>query len=246
MRTVVRRLALPAAVVSAALALTACQSHDGPASAVAPEESATASVQPVAPTTAPPGGPSTAPSAAGSTAPGAAPTAAPGGKGTARPTARPGAANPGAANPGAAKPGAARPAPASAGSTPCTAANSKVVASKVSRPVNHLLLTVTNVGSRPCDALGAPFVGFDDAQATVRVVEDSKPQAVVTLLPGESGYASLILTGEPGAGTRTVRTIKVYLTGESGTTVTAPSGTFADDGAAVSYWQRDLQDALTY
>ncbi|WMX46491.1 hypothetical protein RGF97_18875 [Streptomyces roseicoloratus] len=60
--------------------------------------------------------------------------------------------------------------------------------------------------------------------------------------------AALALTGEPGADTHglTVRKIRVDLTPGSGTTVTAPSDTFADDGAAVSYWQRSSEDALTY
>ncbi|MFG2828497.1 DUF4232 domain-containing protein [Streptomyces sp. NPDC048434] len=66
----------------------------------------------------------------------------------------------------------------------CTNANTKVVVSKVTRPVNHLLLTVTNTGSGTCDAYGAPVLRFDDEQAAVQLVEDSRPQAVVTLAAG--------------------------------------------------------------
>lgn len=234
MRTIARRLTLPAAALMATLALTACQSQESPAAAT-PLPDKPASTR------------TTAPAAQRSTTPAPQPTASeskPSSEPVSKPAPKPATKTTAKTKP---KPSEAAQNPAGA-LTPCTAANTKIVVSKVSRPINHLALTVTNVGSRPCDALNAPLVGFDDAQSTLRIVEDSKPQAVVTLMPGESGYASLILTGEPGGDThgRTVRTIKVYLTEDSGKTVTAPSGTFADDGAAVSYWQRTLQDALTY
>ncbi|MEU8621346.1 DUF4232 domain-containing protein [Streptomyces sp. NPDC048623] len=218
MRTVARRLALPAAAVAAALALTACQSSDLPVNTTPKPASQT-------PSEAPSEVPSEAPTTKAPT------TAAPKPASTPKPTKQTGTGT-----------------GTEARTVTCTAGNTKVVASKVSRPINHLVLTVTNVGSRPCNALNAPFVGFDDPQAPIRIMEDSKPQAVVTLAPGESGYASVLLTGEPGPDTNghTVRTIRVSLTQESSTTVTAPGGTFADDGAAVSYWQRSLSDALTY
>ncbi|MEU6980359.1 DUF4232 domain-containing protein [Streptomyces sp. NPDC046371] len=230
MRTFARRLTLPATALVAALALTACQSDGSKTTAdPAPVTSATNTAPATtAPAEQPSGTPSTQPTASQQDAKPAPQTT---GKPAPKPSAKPH------------KPSSGTPV-----TVTCTAANTRIVASRVSRPVNHLALTVTNVGSRPCNALGAPTVGFDDPQAAIRVVEDSKPQAVVTLAPGESGYASLILTGEPGPDThgRTIRTIQVYLTPDSGKTVTAPSGTFADDGAAVSYWQRSLQDALTY
>ncbi|MER7519295.1 DUF4232 domain-containing protein [Streptomyces sp. NPDC126499] len=222
MRTLARRLALPAAALSAALALTACQSQDTPAAA--PKAPAQPSTRTAEATT-------TTPSKAPTPTPTTADTARPTARATTRPTRTPNAGD--------------------ATRVPCTAANTKIVASKVSRPINHLVLTVTNIGSRPCDAPHAPLVGFDHSQAPIRVLEDSKPQAVLGLAPGESGYASVILTGEPGGpgedthGT-TVRTIRVNITPDSSTTVTAPSGTYADDGAAVSYWQQTLEDALTY
>ncbi|BAU84152.1 hypothetical protein SLA_3238 [Streptomyces laurentii] len=231
MRTLARRLALPAAALSAALALTACQSDGSTsAAATAPPAASTAAPAKAAPAKDAPATEAPAKEAPAKDAPTAGhPTAAPG---------------------SAAKPPVAKPVGTRTSSRPsaCTTATAKIVVSKVSRPVNHLALTVTNTGSRPCDALGAPFVGFDYSQAPIRIVEDSKPQAVVTLAPGESAYASLILTGEPGPDTHgtTVKTIKVYLTPDSGTTVTAPKGTYADDGAAVSYWQRNLEDALMY
>ncbi|MEV5974208.1 DUF4232 domain-containing protein [Streptomyces sp. NPDC051921] len=232
MRTLARRLALPAAALTATLALTACQSGKSDAAA---------------PTTAPSSAPTPSQTSGASETP--ADPAAPPTRPTPQPTkpVAPTKANkPGGQQPSGRQP--AEEAPGGPSRSTCTAENTKIVASKVSRPINHLLLTVTNTGSRPCDALNAPFVGFEGSQAPVRIVEDSKPQAVVTLAPGESGYASLLLTGEPGPDTHgaTVRKISVYLTRDSGTTVTAPAGTFADDGAAVSYWQQRLEDALVH
>ncbi|MEV6199901.1 DUF4232 domain-containing protein [Streptomyces sp. NPDC051771] len=242
MRTSVRTLTLPAAALIAALALTACQSSD--------QEAAPAPAKPAQSTAAPTA--STSPSTSTSTSteqPTTAPTKAPSTT-TTTPTRTPTATK--APRKTTAPP--AKPAP-EAGATsetpslrPCTAADVKVVASKVTRPINHLALTITNTGDRTCHALNAPLVGFDDSQAPIAIVEDSKPQAVVTLAPGASGYASLILTGEPGADTHgmTVRTIKVSLTADSMVTLKAPEGTYVDDGAAVSYWQRELEDALQY
>ncbi|MER8034640.1 DUF4232 domain-containing protein [Streptomyces hydrogenans] len=241
MRLSVRTLALPAAALAAALSLTACQSSSDPDAAPAPTSASprqTTGTDPTAeatPTTA-------APDPTRTTAPATAPTKTPPKK-TARPTQAPAPSSTPAD--GAGGDDDARPL------RPCTAQDVKVVASKVSRPVNHLALTITNTGGRTCDALGAPLVGFDHSQAPIRIMEKSKPQAVVTLAPGESAYASVLLTGEPGGPGEdthgmTVRTVKVNLTADSMKTVPAPEGTFVDDGAAVSYWQRELEDALQF
>ncbi|MFD6078629.1 DUF4232 domain-containing protein [Streptomyces hydrogenans] len=234
MRLSVRTLALPAAALAAALSLTACQSSSDPDAAPAPTSASPRQTTAATPTTP------TTPATPTTTAPDPAPTTAPATTPATKPPKKTTAPTP-ADNGG----NGDDPAPAL---TPCTAKNVKVVASKVSRPINHLALTVTNVGDRPCDAVGAPLVGFDQSQAPIRIVEESKPQAVVTLTPGESAYASLILTGEPGGDTHgtTVRTVKVNLTTDSMVTVPAPTGTYVDDGAAVSYWQRELADALQY
>ncbi|MFF1917535.1 DUF4232 domain-containing protein [Streptomyces sp. NPDC058239] len=136
----------------------------------------------------------------------------------------------------------------------CTGGNTKVTVSKVSRPINHLLLTATNTGSRPCYAYHAPALRFDDAQAAFPVLRDSIPQAVVTLEPGQSAYASIGLSGEPDGqdlhkGTR----LGVYFTGKSnqGSTgapaeLTLPAGTHWGDNGFVTYWQSEMDDALMY
>ncbi|MFJ4899573.1 MULTISPECIES: DUF4232 domain-containing protein [unclassified Streptomyces] len=137
----------------------------------------------------------------------------------------------------------------------CTGGNTKTSVSKVTRPINHLLLTVTNTGSTSCNAYYAPKLRFDDAQAVFQILEDSKPQAVVTLNPGESAYASIGLTGEPGAGPapRKATHLQVNFAGRSneGSTgspaeLNLPANTVWDDNGFVTYWQTEMSDALQY
>ncbi|MET7622150.1 DUF4232 domain-containing protein [Streptomyces sp. NPDC005408] len=141
------------------------------------------------------------------------------------------------------------------GTTACIGENTKVTVSRVSRPINHLLLTMTNSGSKACNAYHAPLLRFDEDQAVTQVMDFSKPQAVVTLSPGESAYASIVLSGDSsGQNGRTAKTLTVHFAPRSGSgsTNTAPdmlklpAGTYLDDNASVSYWQSSMSDALTY
>ncbi|MFE5963821.1 DUF4232 domain-containing protein [Streptomyces sp. NPDC056463] len=242
MRITVRVAATTATALIAALSLTACQGDGAESAAASSKPSAGASSTGQEPVSKP----STLPSEA-------SPSAAPA---SASPSRQPQKQNQPSSRQGT-RPttGAKDDGPVT---TACTGVTAKVVVSKVSRPVNHLLLTVTNTGSRACNAYGAPFVGFDDAQAPVRVLEESRPQAVVTLAPGDSAYAAVTLSGErggdPDAHGRTVRKVSVHFApGDgsggsvgSGRTVAAPSGTYADDDATVTYWQREMDQALTF
>lgn len=137
----------------------------------------------------------------------------------------------------------------------CTAANSDTTVSEVSRPLNHLLLTVTNTGDTPCNAYYAPALRFDDAQAATPVLESSQPQAVVTLNPGESGYAGIRTSLPSGEGTNghTATTLEVHFkdradedTNDWATLDLPGDGVYLDSTAAVTWWQYDLDDALSY
>ncbi|MDP5312811.1 DUF4232 domain-containing protein [Streptomyces poriferorum] len=137
----------------------------------------------------------------------------------------------------------------------CDGGNTRTAVTTVSRPLNHLLLTLTNTGDRTCYAYYAPGLRFDDAQAAFPVLDDSKPQAVVTLDPGQSAYAGIGLTGEPGAGPspREATRLQVHFSARSGegstgtpVSLTLPSDTYWDDNGFVTYWQTEMADALTY
>ncbi|MEV7090177.1 DUF4232 domain-containing protein [Streptomyces sp. NPDC093085] len=141
-------------------------------------------------------------------------------------------------------------------SVPCEGSNTKTVATPVNRPVNHMLLTVTNVSKKSCDLYGYPAVRFGEAQSVPPVIEDSKPQAVVTLAPGESGYAGITLSAADGSGKHgsTEKNLTVYFQGRNtvesvgkGATPKLPSGgVYIDDTLKVTYWQADRDDALMW
>ncbi|MGP3967239.1 DUF4232 domain-containing protein [Streptomyces sp. 6N223] len=134
---------------------------------------------------------------------------------------------------------------------PCDGSNTETTATEVSRPVNHLLLTVTNTGPENCDLLNYPILRFEGAQSVPPVFEDSKPQAVVTLAPGESGYAGVLLASADGSGENhyTAQTLEVFFhdgDAESAAPSLPEGGVSFDDTLTVTYWQQHMDDALTW
>ncbi|GGL72882.1 hypothetical protein GCM10010129_15760 [Streptomyces fumigatiscleroticus] len=131
----------------------------------------------------------------------------------------------------------------------CSASTVKITATDVSRPINHLLLTATNTGSKTCVLPGYPMARFGEAQAVPPVVEESKPQAVPTLEPGESGYAGVLLAAGDGSAENghTVNSLTVPFDDGSIATVTLPAGgVHVDSSLRVTYWQPGVDLALTY
>jgi hypothetical protein len=131
----------------------------------------------------------------------------------------------------------------------CDGSNTRTAATEVTRPLNHILLTVTNTGSKSCDLVGYPAVRFDEAQAVPPVAEETRPQAVVTLSPGESGYAGVLLAAGDGSGAHgyTARHLEVFFhSGRSAKPALPAKGVYVDENLTVTYWQSSLADALTY
>ncbi|WP_459738176.1 DUF4232 domain-containing protein [Streptomyces sp. E-15] len=136
----------------------------------------------------------------------------------------------------------------------CNGANTTVTAQPLSRPLNHLLLTVRNTGGRTCELPYHPVLRFDQMQWVPQADEDTRPQAVVSLAPGESGYAGVLLSAADGGGTggRTARKLTVAFQGLTPNSSGGPSatpalpakGVFYDSALKVTYWQQDL-DAIT-
>lgn len=242
-RRAARTSVLGAAALVAALSLTACQS-DSPEPYDALD---TASQQPA-------DGNSEAPAANTDKKPAgdSDSTGSDSGSGTAKDSASSGAkpaAKPAeqAANSGGADTGGALPT--------CTGANTKLTMTSVKRPINHMLLTMTNTGSKACNAYYYPFLRFGEAQSVPQTVEDSKPQAVVTLTPGQSAYTGVMTSSADGSGTGGYSTRDLSVSfqgakegGSTGSAVNVPLGkeVYVDSTLAVTYWQTDMNDALMY
>ncbi|MEU1478457.1 DUF4232 domain-containing protein [Streptomyces sp. NPDC005760] len=240
----VRLVAAAATTVLAALSLTACDNGTG-----TKDEGRAASTSP-----------SSASSSAATASGSPAPSAGTDQSSSTETAATTGSSSGGGSAGGAAAPTAHTPAatpPASAGKpVTCEGSVTKTVAAPLTRPVNHMLLTVTNTGSKSCYLYGYPVVRFGEAQAVPPVIEDSQPQAVVTLAPGESGYASVNLSATDGsaANGHTAKSLTVYFQGRSGSgsvgTGAHPSlpakGLYVDDSLKVTYWQQSMDDAVSW
>ncbi|MBL1067460.1 DUF4232 domain-containing protein [Streptomyces sp. 7-21] len=139
----------------------------------------------------------------------------------------------------------------------CTPGMVTITAESVSRPVNHMLLTATNTSDEPCSLYEYPLVALSsDPEAPLpEPIEESKPQAVVTLQPGEAGYAVVGSSSADGSGSgQTTDYMNVTLIDDSGTgtgeavELDVPGGeVYVEPGNAyVSYWLSDPEDALTW
>lgn len=136
----------------------------------------------------------------------------------------------------------------------CTTANSELTVTEVSRPVNHLLLKATNTGTKPCYAYSAPYLKAGaDAQSPLSWAEESTPQAVVTLKPGQSAYAGITTYSPDGEGGGKAKTLGVFFADKKGNatskekTLRLPKGgVFFNSAATVTYWQDTAKDALSW
>ncbi|GAA2561357.1 MULTISPECIES: DUF4232 domain-containing protein [Streptomyces] len=131
----------------------------------------------------------------------------------------------------------------------CSASDVRITAAKVKRPLNHLLLTATNTGSKTCYLPPYPQARFGEAQSVPPVFEETHPQAPTTLKPGKSGYAGVLLSAGDGSAENghTVNTLTVPFDDGSIATVSLPSdGVHVDDALKVTYWQTSVDHALFY
>ncbi|MFJ1979438.1 DUF4232 domain-containing protein [Streptomyces albogriseolus] len=243
MRTSRLQLLAAAGVAVASLALTACQDGTGTR-----DEGASAS-QPVA----------SAPSGASSQTPEESASGSGGNGSTANGSSGPGGDASGSGDSGSKGSSAGTSdgsddAPATF--NPCNGANTSVTAAPVSRPVNHMLITVKNTGAKNCDLTYYPVLRFDEMQWVPQPIEDSKPQAVVTLGPGESAYAGVVLSAADGSGSGGATGKKLTVgfqartPNSDGGPAAIPSlpakGVYYDSSLTVTYWQSSMDDALAY
>ncbi|MFE0812527.1 DUF4232 domain-containing protein [Streptomyces sp. NPDC058794] len=129
----------------------------------------------------------------------------------------------------------------------CSAADVKITATKVTRPLNHLLLTATNTGSKTCVLPPYPAARFGEAQSVPPVAEATRPQSLTGVEPGKSGYAGVVLSSGDGSGENGYETDTLTVPFEDGSiaTVALPAGgVYVDTALTVTYWQTDMDAAL--
>nr|WSW68574.1 DUF4232 domain-containing protein [Streptomyces sp. NBC_00995] len=238
-RRAARTSALGAVALIASLSLTACQSDDPePYDALPSASAGSASKTPA--------------ESAGSS----------GGKGTTAPDTDPGQDSTGSGSGGGTSTTKPKNGDGSNGGSAdtatvtCTGANTKLSITEISRPVNHMLLTMTNTGSKACNAYYYPYLKFGEAQSVPNTFEDSKPQAVVTINPGESAYAGVMASSADGSGSNgySANDLSVSFqnrdgnSDNTGSSVSVPlsKSVHVDSSLTVSYWQMSMDDALTY
>ncbi|MEV6400626.1 DUF4232 domain-containing protein [Streptomyces sp. NPDC051907] len=235
----VRTVAVAATALLAGLSLTACQNDDGTAASSSNAPSAGGANSPAPGAKSPSADQKTPPSGDATGA------SAGGGKGSS------GSSGSGKSSGGSSASGGSKDAGPT--SLACTGSNTKVKVDNISRPINHMMLSVTNTGSKACNAYHAPLLRFDDAQAVTQFMDGTKPQAVATLAPGETAYALIRLSAADGSGEhgQTAKRLTVHFAPASGSgstgssaALTLPANTHIDSSSAVSYWQTSFDDAL--
>jgi hypothetical protein len=137
----------------------------------------------------------------------------------------------------------------------CNGSNTAVTVENVTRPLNTMLITVKNTGSKTCDLTYYPVLRFDEMQWAPTARKDTQPQAVVTLAPGASGYAAALLSAGDGSsdGGQTGHKLTVAFQGRTpdssggaSATPTLPAkGVYYDNSLTVTYWRQDMADALS-
>ncbi|MFJ3911298.1 DUF4232 domain-containing protein [Streptomyces vinaceus] len=234
-----RRLAGAAAVALAALALTACQNGTGlkDGGAATTSDSTTASPTPTGATSPAPSTP--------------APDSTKTGTGTGKAT---GSGTGSGSGSGEAKGGSSDPAAAAGNRVLCNGSNTEVTVQPVARPLNHMLISVKNTGSKSCDLTYYPVLRFDEMQWAPAPRQETHPQAVVSLAPGQSGHAAAMLAAADGSGEGGTTGQKLTIAfqgrtpnssgGASATPSLPAKGIYYDSSLTVTYWQQNIEDAL--
>lgn len=138
----------------------------------------------------------------------------------------------------------------------CTAAMLKVTVAPVREPINHLLITATNISKNRCRLNGYPGLRLDpEQQAPIPQVDATKPAGPIVIAPGAAAYAGLMTSAADGSGHngKNEPTMEIQLITADGRSdpnaspikLPMPKGAnYVDDSAVVTYWVADQQTAL--
>ncbi|WP_432252697.1 DUF4232 domain-containing protein [Streptomyces sp. HNM1019] len=108
---------------------------------------------------------------------------------------------------------------------------------------DRLLLKVTQRAGLVCTLQGYPSLRFDTGQESVPF-EETEPQTVVTLKPGQFAYAAIIGVGDESdkPGKAATKVTVSYHHGEGRKTVNLPHAKYVHH-TKVTYWQSSASDA---
>ncbi|MFI8948949.1 DUF4232 domain-containing protein [Streptomyces sp. NPDC053750] len=240
-RTTRTRLFAATTVVLAALALTACEGDDG---------TDTGAAAPSAPASSAPAGDQAKPSTGGSGSDDNKGTDGANGSNGSTGSDKSGGGSSGSGSSGSGSNAGSSTGDQDDSEMPgkCSASDVKITATKVSRPINHLLLTATGTGSKTCMLPPYPVARFGEAQSVPPVVEASQPHSVAGVGPGETAYAGVLLTAADGSGGEaiSVNTLRIPFDDDSIANVALPSGVVVDNKLSVTYWQTSIDNALEH
>ncbi|MFD9338866.1 DUF4232 domain-containing protein [Streptomyces sp. NPDC060028] len=119
---------------------------------------------------------------------------------------------------------------------------------------SKLLLTVTNISTKPCKLRTCPVLRLEDGHGRlVGVFENSKPQTEVTLAPGKQAHAGLLLRQSNNDVSTLVKNMALAPHGQSpdhdtgeGVLLQMPKGgVHVDDKARVTYWNSSSEAAVS-
>lgn len=144
-------------------------------------------------------------------------------------------------------------APAQAAAGDCTPRTAEISMEDTGGTAPVALLKITNNGGTACAVLGAPIVSDPTADKDLPVARKTRPRSVVRLAPDRSAYASINLASIDADRTHRSKTLGVTLVTEGGkatdgrVTVNSPgaAGLLLDAGSRVTYWQNNLEDAMS-
>ncbi|MGW6027777.1 DUF4232 domain-containing protein [Streptomyces sp. NPDC055099] len=143
------------------------------------------------------------------------------------------------------------PAPAADGD--CTPRTAQISMEDTGGTAPLVLLKITNNGGKACAVLGAPVVSDPTAGKNLPVAKDTRPRSVVRLAPDRSAYAAISLASIDADRTHRAKKLGVTLVTKGGkatdghVTVNSPgaAGLLLDAGSHVTYWQNNLEDAMS-
>jgi hypothetical protein len=136
----------------------------------------------------------------------------------------------------------------------CSTDQLKLTIQPLHEPINHVMISATNISQVPCHLNKYPLLHTVPSQQTpIKAADSTRPAAAILLAPGATAYAGIMTNSADGSGAagRNVPTLQLSLQPSGGgggvgrpATVTMPTtAQYIDSSAVVTYWESDVQSA---